>query len=180
MRRLIVSNLMSLDGFFEGPNHEIDWFVVDEEFLVYARDMLRSVDTILFGRRTYEHMAAYWPSAPKDEIADKMNDLRKIVFSRTLSKAEWNNSRLVKGNIAKEVALLKQSPGKDMVILGSALLASFLLQQGLIDEYRIILDPVVLGAGNPLFAQINQRIRLKLKDAKLLASGVLILYYQKT
>ena len=179
MRRLIVSNMMSLDGFFEGPNHEIDWFLVDEEFLAYARQMLYSVDTILFGRRTYEHMAAHWPSAPKDEIADKMNSLHKIVFSRTLGKADWNNSQLVKRNIANEVSALKQQPGKDMVVLGSAMLASFLLQEALIDEYRIILDPIILGRGNPLFTKIKQRVRLKLKDAKPLASGVVILYYEK-
>ena len=125
MRKLIVSNLMSLDGFFEGTNHEIDWFVVDKEFLDYAAEMLRSVDTILFGRRTYEHMAAYWPSAPEDEIADKMNSLHKIVFSRTLAKADWNNSHLVKGDIADEISALKQQPGRDMVVLGSAMLASF-------------------------------------------------------
>lgn len=180
MRKLIVSNLMSLDGYFEGPNHEIDWFVVEEAFLAYAKEMLRSVDTILFGRRTYEHMAAYWPSAPKDEIADKMNSLQKLVFSSTLNKAEWNNSCLVKGNIAGEVSALKRQPGKDMVVLGSAMLASFLLQEGLIDEYRIILDPIILGRGNPLFGEIKQRVRLKLKDAKPLASsGVVILYYEK-
>jgi dihydrofolate reductase len=89
MRKVIVSNLMSLDGFFEGPNHELDWFVVDEEFFEYARDMLRGVDTILFGRKTYQHMADYWPSAPAEEIADQMNNLPKIVFSRTLESAEW-------------------------------------------------------------------------------------------
>jgi dihydrofolate reductase len=180
MRRLIVSNLMSLDGFFEGPKNEIDWFVVEKEFLAYSSDMLRSVDTMLFGRRTYELMAAYWPSAPKDEIADQMNGLQKIVFSRTLSNTDWNNSRLIKGNIAAEVSALKQQAGKDMVVLGSAMLASFLLQEGLIDEYRIILDPIILSGGNPLFGAVNHRIKLKLKDAKPLASGVVILYYQKT
>ena len=179
MRRLIVSNLMSLDGFFEGQNHEIDWFVVDEEFFAYAREMLRSVDTILFGRRTYEHMAAYWPSAPQDEIAKKMNSLQKIVFSQTLKNAGWNNSRVVKGNIAGEVSALKQQPGRDMVILGSAMLASFLLQQGLIDEYRIILDPIILARGNPLFGGVTGRIRLKLREAQPLTSGVVILYYEK-
>jgi dihydrofolate reductase len=179
MRKLIVSNLMSLDGFFEGPKNEIDWFVVNDEFLGYAREMLRTTDTILLGRRTYGHMAAHWPTAPKDEIADKMNSLRKVVFSRTLHKAEWNNSRLVQGDIAEEVAELKEELGRDMVILGSAMLASFLLQEGLIDEYRIILDPIILGRGNPLFRDIKHRVRLKLKDAKPLASGVVLLYYEK-
>jgi dihydrofolate reductase len=178
MRKVIVSNLMSLDGFFEGPNHELDWFVVDEEFFAYARDMLRGVDTIVFGRKTYQHMADYWPSAPAEEIADQMNNLPKIVFSRTLESAEWQNSTLVKSDAIAEISKLKQLPGKDMVILGSASLASFLLQQGLIDEYRVILNPVLLGSGRPLFQDVKQRLRLKLSRTKLFGSGVVVLYYQ--
>jgi dihydrofolate reductase len=178
MRKVIVSNLMSLDGFFEGPNHELDWFVVDQEFFAYARDMLRGVDTILFGRKTYQHMADYWPSAPAEEIADQMNNLPKIVFSRTLESAEWQNSTLVKNDAVAEISKLKQLPGKDMVILGSASLASFLLQRGLIDEYRVILNPVLLGSGSPLFQDVKQRLRLKLSRTKLFGSGVVVLYYQ--
>lgn len=179
MRRLLVSNLMSLDGFFEGPNKEIDWFFVDDEFLAYAREMLRSVDTILFGRTTYEHMAGYWPNAAKDEIAEKMNGLSKIVFSSTLDRADWNNSRLVKGDVAKEVAKLKQQSGKDMVVLGSAMLASSLLEAGMIDEYRVILNPILIGGGTPLFKRVKNKLRLKLEKTKLLKSGVVVLYYQK-
>ena len=178
MRKVIVSNLMSLDGFFEGPNHELDWFVVDEEFFAYARDMLRGVDTILFGRKTYQHMADYWPSAPREEIADQMNNLPKIVFSRTLESVEWQNSTLVKNDAVAEISKLKQLPGKDMVILGSASLASFLLQRGLIDEYRVILNPVFLGCGRPLFQDVKQRLRLKLSRTKLFGSGVVVLYYE--
>ncbi len=179
MRRVIVSNVVSLDGFFERPNKELDWVVLDEEFFAYANDMLRSADTLLFGRTTYLHMEGCWPAAPKDEIADHMNNLAKIVFSGTLEKAGWNNSRLVKTDAAAEVLRLKQESGKDIVILGSATLASFLLQQGLIDEYRVILNPVLIGAGNPLFEGIRQTLRLKLQQTKLFASGVIALYYQK-
>lgn len=179
MRRLIVSNMMSLDGFFEGPNRELSWHVVDDEFVAYAAEMLRSVDTILFGRTTYELMANYWPNAPHDDVAEKMNSLPKIVFSKTLDKAGWNNCRLVRGHTAEEVSKLKQLPGKDMVILGSAMLASHLLQRGLIDEYRIILNPVFIGAGTPLFKGIEHGIRLKLRETKQLHSGVVILYYCK-
>jgi dihydrofolate reductase len=179
MRRVIVSNVVSLDGFFEGPNKEMDWTILDEDFFSYARDMLRSSGTLLFGRATYLHMAGCWPSAAKDEIADHMNNLPKVVFSGTLEKAEWNNSRLVKTEAAEEVLRLRQQSGKDLVILGSATLASFLLQQGLIDEYRVILNPVLIGAGNPLFKGIKQALRLKLQQTKLFASGVVVLYYQK-
>lgn len=177
MRKLIVSNLMSLDGFFEGPNGELDWHVVDEEFFDYAREMLRSADSILFGRKTYEMMARYWPAAPKDEIAEKMNTLAKIVFSRTLDKAEWQNSRLVRDDAAQEVATLKKMPGKDMVILGSAKLSLSLLEQGLIDEYRVILNPVLLGKGNLLFQNAAKKLNLKLKNTRMLKSGVALLYY---
>jgi dihydrofolate reductase len=179
MRRIIVSNLMSLDGFFEGPNQELDWFIVDEEFLAYARELLQSVDTLLFGAKTYRHMAAYWPSAPADETADKMNGLPKIVFSKTLQKADWNNSRLIRNNIQEEVSKLKAQPGKDIVVFGSASLSQSLLQFGLIDEYRIILQPLLIGRGRSLFDKMDGKLRLRLERTKLLASGVIVLYYQK-
>jgi len=179
MRKVIVSNVASLDGFFAGSNRELDWFVPDEEFFEYARGLLHAVDTLLFGRVTYQHMAAYWPSAPADEIADKMNNLPKIVFSKTLKKADWNNSQLVSGNIREEVSKLKQQHGRDMVVFGSATLASYLLQVGLIDEYRVILSPVLLGDGRPLFEHITERIRLKLVTAKAFGSGVVLLSYQR-
>jgi len=180
MRRLFVSNVMSLDGFFESTTRELDWFLADEEFFDYARAMLRSVDTILFGRLTYQHMAGYWPSAPAEEIAEKMNSLPKVVFSRTLAAADWNNTRLIRGDAAEEVTKLKQGPGDDMVILGSAMLASSLLQAGLIDEYRVILTPTVLGAGRPLFPGLKDRLRLRLTRVQSLKSGVVVLYYQRT
>jgi dihydrofolate reductase len=178
MRKVIVSNLVSLDGFFEGPNKELDWFVIDPEFLDYAKDLLRGVDTLLFGAVTYEHMANYWPSAPADEIADNMNTLLKIVFSRTLERADWNNSRLVTDNILAEVSTLKSQPGKDMAVLGSARLAALLMQHGLVDEYRVLLQPILLGSGNPLFKAITARIPLQLMAAKPFGSGVVLLSYK--
>ena len=178
MRKVIVSNLMSLDGFFESPDQKLDWCSVDEEFFEYAKDMLRNADTLLFGRKTYQHMANYWPTAPADEIDSHMNNLPKIVFSRTLQSAEWKNSTLVKSDAVAEISRLKQLPGKDIVILGSASLASFLLQLGLIDEYRVILNPVFLGSGKRLFQDVKERLRLKLSRTKLFGSGVVVLYYQ--
>ncbi len=180
MRRLIVSNLMSLDGFFEGPNKNIDWFMVDDEFFGYAKEMLRAADTLLFGRATYEHMAAYWPTAPSDEIADKMNSLPKLVASRTLQSVSWNNSRLITGDVPEEIARLKQTPGKDIVLLGSSILASSLLQDGLIDEYRVILAPLLVGQGSPLFKDISKAMKFKLGKTLLLKSGVIVLYYETT
>lgn len=123
-------------------------------------------------------MAAYWPSAPADEVEERMNNLPKIVFSKTLKSAEWKNSILVKSDAVKEISRLKQMPGQDMVILGSASLASFLLERGIIDEYRVILNPVFLGSGKHLFQAVKQRLRLRLSRTKLFGSGVGVLYYQ--
>ncbi len=183
MRRVIVSNLISLDGFLEGPDRQLDWFVVDDEFFDYARDLLGTVDTILFGRVTYQMMASYWPTAAENDpvITDKMNSMPKIVFSRTLEKVpwgKWNNARLVKDNVAEEVKKLKQQPGKDMVIFGSAGLISTLAPLGLIDEYRIIVNPVILGSGTPMFRGISDRIKLMLLRTRIFKSGVIMLYYQ--
>jgi len=186
MRKVILSNSVTLDGFFEGPNRELDWHIVDEEFNQYADDLLSKVDALLFGRVTYQLMADYWPAAatnpstPKSdlEIADKMNNLPKIVFSKTLQEVKWNNSRLVKENIAEEISKMKQQPGKDMVIFGSGSIVSTFMQLGLIDEYRIIVNPIVLGNGNPLFKGINGKQNLKLLNTKVFDSGIVILFYE--
>lgn len=182
MRKVIVSNYVTLDGFFAGPNGEWDWFVWDEETAKYSKELLSSIDTILFGRVTYELMASYWPTAsPATEdpiIIDAMNNLPKIVFSKTLEKVEWKKSRLIKGNIADEVAQLKQQPGKDMVIYGSGSIVSTLTQLGLIDDYRIFVNPVVLGSGKPLFKDIKDRLNLELLTTKTFDCGVVLLHYQ--
>ena len=186
MRKVILSNLVTLDGFFAGPNGELDWFIVDEEGKKDANDLLSKVDAILFGRVTYQLLADYWPAAATNpstsksdlEIADKMNNLPKIVFSKTLQEVKWNNSRLVKENIAEEISKMKQQPGKDMVIFGSGSIVTTFTQLGLIDEYRILVNPVVLGNGKPLFTGINDKQNLKLLKTKVLGSGIVILYYQ--
>jgi dihydrofolate reductase len=179
LRRVIVSNVASLDGFFETPDKKLDWVVTDTEFFDYAKAMLRAADTLLFGRATYQHMANYWPTAPADEIADKMNNLPKIVFSRTLQKVEWNNSRLAEKNPEEEVSKLKKQAGMDMVVLGSATVASSLLQAGLVDEYRVILQPVLIGKGNSLFKDITERMQLKLISTRAFGSGVVLLSYER-
>ncbi len=182
MRKLIFQMLTSLDGFYQGPNGEIDWHIVDEEFNAEAIDFLSSVDALLFGRVTYQLMASYWPT--KDALTDdpiiaaKMNSLSKVVFSRTLETVEWQNTRLVKADAASEVARLKQQPGKDLAIFGSSDLALTLIPHGLIDDYRIIISPVVLGDGKPLFKGIGERLHLKLVRTRAMGSGNVLLYYQ--
>jgi dihydrofolate reductase len=182
MRKVMMFNMVSLDGFFEGPNQEIDWHVVDEEFNQYAIDQFSTMDTILFGRITYLLMASFWPSstaAVEDPITAKMmNDTTKIVFSRTLEKVEWQNTTLVNGDAADEIEKLKQLPGRDMMIFGSGRLVSSLAPLGLIDEYRLMVNPVVLGSGNPLFVGLKERLHVKLMDTKSFKSGNVLLTYQ--
>ena len=182
MRKVLISQMVSLDGFFSGPNGELDWHMVDEDFNAFAIDQLNQVDTILFGRVTYGWMAGYWPTpdAIKNDpvVAGKMNELHKVVFSKTLTEATWNNSRVVKGDLAAEIEALKRQPGKDMVVFGSGQITSALAQLGLIDVYRLFVCPLVLGSGVPLFKDVASRVRLKLARTKPLKSGVVLLEYE--
>lgn len=187
MRKVILFMHVSLDGFVQGSNDwDIDWIVYDEELESHANHILSTVDTVLWGRGTYHGMHQYWtsvpanPSASQHEIehAQWLDKTEKIVFSTTLEHAEWNNSRLVKDNIAEEITNLKQQPGKDMIIIGSPRFAHSLMQLGLIDEYKITVSPVVLGYGLPLFKDLKDRIKLKLIENKTFHSGVLGLVYQ--
>ncbi len=180
MRKVIMWNLVTLDGFFEGAKswgldfHEYVW---GEELEKFSIEQSKSIGMLLFGRVTYQGMAEYW-SKEKGEIADFMNSVPKIVFSRTLDKADWNNTRLVKEDAANEVAKLKQQSGKDLYVFGSANLSSTLMQHDLFDEYRLGLVPVVLGSGNPLFKPSPERKKLKLVESSSTKSGCTILYFQ--
>jgi len=182
MRKLILFNLVTLDGFFEGPNKELDWHNVDKEFNKFANEQLLSASLLLFGRVTYELMSSYWPAqnAITDDpvIANQMNALPKIVFSRTLEIAGWNNTRLIKDNVAEEIIKLKQQPGKNMILLGSADLASAFRKLNLIDEYRIMINPILLGKGNPLFKSEDEKLNLKLLKTRVFTSGNVLLYYE--
>ena len=174
--------MVSLDGFFEGSNKwEIDWHVVGEEFNETAIAWLKSYDALIFGRVTYLGMASYWPTpeAIKNDpiVARGMNAATKVVFSRTLKRADWKNTRLVNRDAAEEVAALKRQPGKDMVIYGSGDIVSVLAREGLIDDYRIFIAPIALGAGKPMFRDVN-RLPLKLLDTRKFGRGVVGLHYQ--
>ncbi len=182
MRKIIWFNMVTLDGFFEGPNHEIDWHNVDGEFNEFAAEQLDSMDGLLFGRMTYQMMASYWPSemavTNDPVIAEKMNSKVKIVYSSTLDKADWNNTTLIKGNIVRETQKLKQQPGRDMAIFGSAVLGNALLEAGLIDEVRVMVNPIVLRNGHPLFKDGTERLHLKLVNSRVFGNGNILLYYQ--
>jgi dihydrofolate reductase len=180
MRKVIMWNLVTLDGYFEGPKTwEIDWheYVWGEEPERLALEQSKTTGMLLFGRVTYEGMASYWPSQ-KGEIADFMNAIPKTVFSRTLKRVEWNNTRLVTGKAEEEVAKLKQGTGGNLVIFGSANLCSTLMRHDLIDEYQLGLVPVVLGRGNPMFKASPDRMRFQLIEARPTKSGCVILRYR--
>jgi dihydrofolate reductase len=182
MGKIIVFNLTTLDGYFEGPKRDISWHHVDEEFNDFSIEQLNMAETLLFGRVTYEMMATFWPSptAIKNDpvVAGKMNSLPKIVFSRSLTHADWQNTRLVRNNFVEEVSKLKKRPGKDMFIFGSSDLAVSLIPHGLIDEYRIMVNPIFLGAGKPLLKGIKNKVELKLIKTKIFKSGNVLIYYE--
>jgi dihydrofolate reductase len=182
MRKLIFQMMISVDGLYEGPNKEIDWHNVDEEFNEYAIELLNSIDVLLFGRITYELMASYWPTqdAMKNDpvVAERMNNLSKIVFSKKLKSAGWQNTRIVNENINDLVTDLKKEPGKDMAIFGSSDLALTFIKHNLIDEYRIMVNPLVLGKGKRLFEGIGDKLNLNLKSAKTFKSGNVMLCYE--
>jgi dihydrofolate reductase len=183
MRKVIYSMGVSLDGFIAGPNGEIDWSAPDEELHRFHNEQAREVGLNLYGRRLHEVMT-YWetadesPSAPEHEIefARIWKETPKIVFSRTLERVE-GNARLVRDNIAEEVARLKEQPGKDMA-LGGAGLASTFIKLGLIDEFRPFVHPAVLGGGTPYFPPMDERINLHLVETRTFGSGVVYVRYQ--
>jgi dihydrofolate reductase len=182
MRKVIVFNFVTLNGYFEGPNRDISWNIHDAEENEYAVEMLKSGNTLLFGRVTYELMASYWPTpyAIKNDpiVAEGMNTADKIVFSRTLEKVEWSNTRMVKDNIEEEIKNMKQQPGKNMTLLGSGSILTQFAQQGLIDEYQIMVNPVVLGDGTPIFKGIQHSLNLKLTTTRTFRNGNVLLCYQ--
>jgi dihydrofolate reductase len=185
MRKVIVSNLISLDGYFAGPAGEIDWFanIADKEFEDYAVGLMGRVDTMIFGRSTYELMESYWPTATSatddPRIIEAMNNYQKVVFSRTMKSVKWKNTTLISRDAAPEIAHLKAQPGKDMVIYGSGSLVASLTQHGLIDDYRIFVSPLVLGQGKTLFSNQGERVHLRLQEARAFSSGLALLHYER-
>ena len=182
MKKVIFQMSVSLDGYIEGPQREIDWHLVDDEFNAYAVDMLDASDVLIMGRRTYELMAGYWPTATDNDpvVKEKMNSTPKLVFSKTLKRVEWQNSRLATGSIANEVARLKHAPGDGVLPVGGSDLAASFLEQGLMDELHIILTPILLGGGKTVFDGIRKRYPLRLLSTRTFKSGNVVLVYQPT
>lgn len=188
MRKIITTTWTTIDGFIAGPKGEMNWIgeIYDEAMGKYEDDLVSSADTLLLGRVTYQSFAGSWPYVPDNPNASegektyarKLNVMRKIVFSRTLASVEWNNSTLMQEAIPEQIAQLKHEDGRDILIYGSASIVQALTNFGLIDEYQILVHPVVLGSGKPLFQNIKDQVKLKLVNSKTHPSGVMVLYYQ--
>jgi len=176
MRKLIAWDMISLDGIFSRDDGDLDWFVFEEEIERYILSTQSGIDTVLFGRKTWAGMKDYWKAAD-GTLADRMNRVEKVVFSRSGTNPDWENSRIVTGDVAAEVNRIKAKPGTDIFVFGSADLTKTLIREGLIDEYRIGINPVILGGGVPFFKGGEPEHKLKLTEAKPLKSGVVILHY---
>jgi dihydrofolate reductase len=185
MRKVNYAMSVSLDGFIETTDGDISWADPDEELHSHFNERESDIDIHFYGRRLYENMAAYWPSADKNPSALKVEieyarlwkEMKKIVFSKTLKKVDWN-SQLVSGNIAEVVNRLKEEPGKDMSVGGAGLAAAF-MQLGLIDEYYLYVHPIILGGGKPMFRHLGDKINLQLVETRKFGRGVVLLRYMR-
>jgi len=185
MRKLILMMSVSVDGFIQGPNRELDWHMVDDELHSHFNEVLSAMGAFLSGRVTHELMAGFWPTADTDpsstgpmvEFAGIWRDMPKIVFSRTLERADWNTT-VVRDLVAEEIQELKAQPGGDLALGGADLAAAF-MRHDLIDEYRIYVHPIVIGQGKPLFQPSDARINLRLAETRTFGNGVVLLRYQR-
>jgi dihydrofolate reductase len=189
MRKITMFLLVSLDGYFEGPNHDISWHNVDSEFNKFAIEQLRNTDLLMFGRRTYQLMESSWPEVAKDpraskenlEIAKLINETKKIVFSKTLEKVVktvyWQNIRLVHEFNAEEIRQLKQQPGKEISVGGPDLVKSFIKAE-LIDEFRFLINPIIIGNGTPVLKGEIGKLCLELVSERKFNSGNVLLCYR--
>lgn len=179
MGKLIVWNIASADGYFEGPEpwdlslHETVW---GDDLSALSQAQLEDTEALIFGRKTYTGMASYWQSATED-FADWMNAVRKYVVSETLEEATWNNSSVIGSDVVASISDLKRGASRNLYVFGSADLLTTLLAAGLVDEYRLCVAPLLMGRGNPLFKQTDTRIELKLLKSQPLENGGIILYY---
>jgi dihydrofolate reductase len=187
MRSLVFFMHASLDGFVAGTKGEMNWITVDDEIFDFVKTMTDQADTALYGRVTYQMMEAYWPTAADQPNASKHDkehavwykNVSKVVLSTTLAETGLTNTKVYRDNLLENITRLKQQSGKDILIFGSPRASHSLLQKGLIDEFRVFVNPVLLGQGIPLFKNIPDLTRLKLLESKTFASGVVALHYRK-
>lgn len=185
MRKLIVFNHVTLDGYFVGDNGDMNWAHTgndDPEYQEFVAGNASGESVLMFGRVTYDMMASYWPTPIADQhmpvVAKKMNEAAKVVFSRTMDEALWHNTKLVKGNLVAEVKKMKEKEGPGMVILGSGSIVAQLAAENLIDEYQVVLDPVVLGRGRTMFEGIPEMLSMKLTKTRSFNNGKIFLCFE--
>jgi dihydrofolate reductase len=186
MRKVILLEHMSLDGFVAGPNGEMDWIRLDDALFDEVGKLTDGADTALYGRITYQMMESYWPTAAEQptatrhdiEHANWVNKASKIVFSKTLKKTSWANTKIIHDQVEEQMKELLQQPGKKLLMIGSPSMAQTFMQFGMIDEYYINVNPVILGRGILLFKNSGNRNNLKLLEAKTFGSGVVMLHYE--
>jgi dihydrofolate reductase len=183
MTKLVVYNAMSLDGYFTDAAGDMSWaHKQDPEWQAYVSENASGGGQLLFGRVTYELMASFWPTPLAAQsnriVVERMNSMRKFVFSRTLDSVSWNNTTLLKGDLTTEVRKLKQEPGPNLVIMGSGSVVAQLADAGLIDEYRIVLNPLTVGSGRTLFEGVKRRLPMKLTKSRAFGNGNIVLSYE--
>lgn len=182
MRTLSAFNFITLNGFLQGANGDLSWHTHGTEENRYAADSLQAENILLFGRKTYEIMAGYWPTPMAMEndpiVAKGMNRAEKLVFSRTLNNAAWENSKVVSGNIVEQIKQLRNTPGNNLTLLGSGSILTLFAENRLIDDYLIMIDPVAIGSGTSIFQGIEHRLQLSLKNVQTFNSGVILLHYK--
>ncbi len=183
MGKLNSFTFITLDGYYKGLDEDISWHQHGEEEARWSEENLKSDNILLFGRKTYEHMVSFWPTPMALEmfpdVAEGMNKAEKIVFSRTLKNADWNNTRLFKDDLIEEIKKLKKSSDKDITILGSGEIIRQLSEAGLIDDYSIMIDPVAIGKGVSLFQDVVTPLHLKLSGSKIFKSGKVVMNYER-
>ncbi|KAB2947240.1 MAG: hypothetical protein MPEBLZ_00508 [Candidatus Methanoperedens nitroreducens] len=187
MRKIIASKFYTLDGLMSDPEDKMEWVlgIFNDEMGKYESDLYDNADTLLLGKTTYKIFEGYWPTAASHpatsqgdiEMAHKINNITKIVFSHSMEGVEWKNSKLLREINPEEIVKMKQGKGKNILVIGSASIVQQLTNLGLIDEYHLLLHPVVLGIGKPLFKDIRQKHDLKLLEAKTFSNGVVMLRY---
>jgi dihydrofolate reductase len=184
MRKLRVFNSISLDGYFTDAHGDMSWAHKqnDPEWEAFTSENASGGGELVFGRVTYEMMVSYWPTPEAKEampvVAEQMNSLPKVVFSRSLDEASWTNTELITDNIEDAIRSKKQASGPDMVIMGSGTIVSQLTQAGLIDEYQLVLNPIVLGSGRTLFEGVKENVDLKLTNTRAFGNGNVVMWYE--
>ncbi len=182
MQKLIVFNHITLDGYFTDINGDMSWaHKQDEEWDAFTRENAGSGGTLIFGRKTYDLMNSFWPTPAAmqqmPDIAKRMNDAPKVVFSTTLNQANWQNTTLIKTNITEEIHKLKQQPGKGLVVLGSGSIVAQLAGEHLIDEYHLVLNPIAIGSGRSLFEGLVNHLSLQLDTSRIFGNSNILLRY---